>query len=140
MIFLDTNILLYAVHHTQAELPKRDISRTLLRRNDIALSMQVLQEFFHQATRPSRPKPLPDTIASELITGWLHFPVQVIGISEMKTAIAVRQRYQLSYWDSAIIAAALALGCDTLMSEDMQAGMTIEGMRIENPFIGITYS
>jgi predicted nucleic acid-binding protein len=135
MIFLDTNILIYAVHHTAAELTKRDIARTLLRRADIAFSMQVLQEFFHQATRLSRLKPLPDAIAIDLINGWQRFPVQVIGMAEMRKAIAIRQRYQLSYWDSAIVAAALAQNCDTLMSEDMQHGLEIEGLRIINPFL-----
>ncbi len=135
MIFLDSNILLYAVHHTDAEIPKRDIARSLLRRSDIALSMQVLQEFFHQATRPSRPKPLPDSVAIELINGWLRFPVQVIGVAEMQKAVAIRQRYKFSYWDSAIIAAALVQGCITLMSEDMQHGLEIDGLRIQNPFL-----
>jgi predicted nucleic acid-binding protein len=134
MIFLDTNILLYSISTATDEAAKCQIACDLLDRVDVALSMQVLQEFFHQATRPSRPKPLPDAIAIELINGWQRFPVQVIGVTEMQKAFAIRARYKFSYWDSAIIAAALAQGCDIVMSEDMQHGLEIEDLLIENPF------
>jgi predicted nucleic acid-binding protein len=135
MIFLDTNILLYSISDLPAKAAKCQIACDLLDRLDVALSMQVFQEFFHQATRPSRRDRLSDAHAAELVEAWLRFPVQVIGMAEMGKAIAIRQRYQLTYWDSAIIAAALAQGCDRLMSEDMQHGLEIEGLRIVNPFL-----
>ena len=135
MIFLDTNILLYSISTDAAEVQKCQTACLLLDRMDIAISVQVLGEFFVQATRVSRSNPLDDEQASALISTWLRFPVQSLGVGEFKKALALKQRYQLSYWDSAIIAAALAQQCDTLMTEDMQHGMIIESLRIENPFL-----
>jgi predicted nucleic acid-binding protein len=135
MIFLDTSILLYSISGLPAEAMKCQIACTLLDRLDVALSIQVLQEFFHQATRPSRRHRLSDADASALVDSWRRFPVQVIGIAEMRRAFTIRQRYQLSYWDSAIISAALAQDCTILMSEDMQHDMEIEGLQIINPFL-----
>jgi predicted nucleic acid-binding protein len=135
MIFLDTNILLYSIGSLPADAAKCKIACDLLDRIDVALSMQVLQEFFHQTTRRSRTDRLTDVQAAAFVEAWQRFPVQVIGIAEIRKAIAIRQRYQLPYWDSAIIAAALAQNCHTLMSEDMQHGLEIEGLRIINPFL-----
>ena len=58
MIFLDTNILLYAISSAPAERVKAEKAREILRRSDLVFSVQVLQEFYVQATRPSRTQPL----------------------------------------------------------------------------------
>ena len=50
-------------------------------------------------------------------------------------ALDIKARHRLSYWDAAIVAAAQALGCETLYSEDMAHGMTIGGTRIVYPFL-----
>jgi hypothetical protein len=57
--FLDTNILLYSISRDPAEMERRQRAVDLLDLNDGALSVQVLQEFYVQATRPSRPDPVP---------------------------------------------------------------------------------
>jgi predicted nucleic acid-binding protein len=49
-------------------------------------------------------------------------------------ALDIKAAFKLSYWDAAIVAAARALGCRDLLSEDMAHGREIEGVRIENPF------
>ena len=134
MRFLDTNILLYSISTAREERAKRDVARKLLDADDNALSVQVLQEFYVQATRAGRPDALPHDVAVALIEAWLRFPVQDITLAIMSDALAIKQTAQLSYWDAAIIAAARALDCAELLSEDLPQGQTIAGVTIVNPF------
>ena len=136
MRFLDTNILLYSISNARDESSKRDIAVALLDRDDCALSVQVLAEFYVQATRATRRDPLPHEIAVGFIETWLRFPVQEITLSIFTTALEIKAAHRLSYWDSAIIAAARALDCRELYSEDMAHGFEVEGLRIVNPFSG----
>ena len=87
-----------------------------------------------QATRPSRPEPLSHALAVGFITRWTRFVVQDITLAVLNAALEIKAVHQLSYWDSAIIAAARALGCRRLYSEDMGDGREIDGLRIVNPF------
>jgi predicted nucleic acid-binding protein len=132
--FLDTNVLLYSVSLDPAEAAKRDRALTLLDREDGALSVQVLQEFYVQATRITRQDPVPHDAAVDLITGWTRFRVQDMTLSILSSALEIRERYRYAYWDSAVIAAARALGCRELYSEDMQHGQEIDGVLLVNPF------
>lgn len=132
--FLDTNILLYSVSSNPNERIKRDIAERLLSGRDNALSIQVLQEFYAQATRPTRPGSLTHDTAVNLMRTWLRFPVQSITVPVMSDALDIKARNGLSYWDAAIIAAARALGCADLLSEDMSHGRKIAGVTIVNPF------
>jgi predicted nucleic acid-binding protein len=132
--FLDTNILLYSISRDPAETTKHDRAVALIDAGSNALSVQVLQEFYVQATRPSRSDPLPHEIAAGLIRTWLRFKVQEITVSIMTGALEIKAAYRLSYWDAAIVAAARALGCEELYSEDLSHGREIEGITIVNPF------
>jgi predicted nucleic acid-binding protein len=132
--FLDTNILLYSISSDPAEAAKRECARLLMDRDGGALSIQVLQEFYVQATRFTRLDPLPHEIAIGLIGTWTRFAVQEITPSILNAALEIKSSHGFSYWDSAIIAAARALGCGELYSEDMSHGREIEGILIVNPF------
>ena len=132
--FLDTNILLYSISRDPTETTKQDRAVKLIDAGNNALSVQVLQEFYVQATRPTRPDPLPHDIAAGLIRTWLCFRVQEITVPIMSGAIEIKAAHRLSYWDAAIVAAARALGCRELNSEDMRHGRQIEGVTIINPF------
>jgi predicted nucleic acid-binding protein len=132
--FLDTNILLYSISRDPTEAPKHEHAVALIDTGNNALSVQVLQEFYVQATRPTRPDPLPHAIATGLIRTWLRFRVQEISVPIMTGALAIKAAHGLSYWDAAIVAAARALGCRELYSEDMSHGREIEGVTIINPF------
>jgi len=134
LIFLDTNILLYSISRASGEAVKRERAITLLDRSDVALSVQVLQEFYAQATRPTRADALPHDIAAGLIKTWTRFKVQEITPPVLFGALDIKAAHGLSYWDSAIISAARAVGCDELFSEDMNHGQVIEGIVITNPF------
>jgi predicted nucleic acid-binding protein len=132
--FLDTNILLYSISRDPGEAAKRDQAITLIDAGSNALSVQVLQEFYVQATRSTRPDALAHDVAAGLIRTWLRFKVQDISVPIMTGALQIKAAHGLSYWDSAIVAAARALGCRELYSEDMTHGREIEGVMIINPF------
>jgi predicted nucleic acid-binding protein len=134
MRFLDTNVLLHSISTNPNERIKRDIAQCLLSERDNALSVQVLQEFYVQATRPTRAAALAHDIAVNLIQTWLRFPVQSITIPLLRDALDLKARSGFSYWDAAIIAAARALGCREVLSEDMSHGREIDGIVIVNPF------
>ena len=74
--FVDTNILLYSISRDPAESAKRDIAIAMLDEEDLVLSVQVLQEFYVQATRSTRLDALTHDIAVGLIRTWLRFEVQ----------------------------------------------------------------
>ncbi|MGF6229844.1 putative nucleic acid-binding protein [Inquilinus ginsengisoli] len=132
--FLDTNVLLYSISNAADETKKRDRALDLLDRDDCVLSVQVLQEFHVQATRASRPDPLPHDIAVGLIRTWLRFQIQENTVAILKAALEMKKLHQLSFWDSAIVAAARAAGCRELYSEDLSHGRTVDGVTIINPF------
>jgi predicted nucleic acid-binding protein len=134
MNFLDTNILLYTISTAADEARKRDIAVNILKARDNALSVQVLQEFYVQATRPTRTDALPHDIAVAFISTWLRYPVQDLTLPVMSDALDIKSDFKLSYWDAAIVAAARALGCRTLLSEDLAHGSDIGGVKIVNPF------
>ncbi len=132
MQFLDTNILLYTLDESVAE--KFRIARQVLARRDWALSVQVLQEFYYQATRFNRKNRLSYSAATALVEDLCRFPLQPITPDLCRATIATHHRCQISYWDAAIIEAARALGCDTVLSEDLQAGQSFGGIVVVNPF------
>lgn len=132
--FLDTNILLYSISRHPAEAAKRERAILLLEQDDWHLSVQVLQEFYVQATRASRTAPLPHDIAAGLVRAWLRFHVQDTTPAIVVAALDIKARHGFSYWDAAIVAAAVAQGCRLLYSEDMSHGQIVEGLRIVDPF------
>ena len=115
MRFVDTNILLYAISRDPAEHDKAKRANDILAERDLALSVQVLQEFYVQATRASRPDAIGHQQAVLLIESFRRFPVQAITSGIMMAALDTRRRLQLSYWDAAIIEASRAMGCTQIL-------------------------
>lgn len=134
MRFLDTNILLYSIDEDRYP-EKFGIARDILQRGDWAVSVQVLQEFYTQATRLTRKECLSVEAASHLVKDYSRFPVQPLTLDIVRAAIATHQRYQISYWDAAIIEAARTLGCHTVLSEDLNSGQDFGSVRVINPFV-----
>jgi len=133
--FVDTNVVLYAVSTHPSEVSKAQIARTLLESADICLSTQVLQEFYVQATRQSRPDALSRDQAAALVEALTRFSVQDVTVSIVRAAIHTMSRFNLSYWDAAIIEAARELGCAQLLSEDLSHGQDYNGVTVVNPFL-----
>jgi predicted nucleic acid-binding protein len=134
MRFVDTNILLYAASTAAKEERKARIALDLLDEDDLALSVQVLQEFYVRATRADRAGRLTHQQATLLIEAFLRFPVQETTVTVVKASLDAKERFRISYWDAAIIEAARALGCGTVLSEDLGDGRDYGGVTAENPF------
>ena len=134
MTFVDTNILLYSLDFEPVEPAKASIAARILTRTDLALSVQVLQEFYVQATHARRPDALPHLIAVRLLQKWLRFRVQETTVALVLSALVLKERYQVPYWDAAILAAAKAAGCREVLSEDLNPGQDYDGIIVVNPF------
>jgi predicted nucleic acid-binding protein len=132
--FVDTNVLLYAISRAPEEQDKTERANTILEAGDIAFSVQVLQEFYVQATRDSRADRISHEQAARLVESLLVFPVAAVTAELMLAALNTRQRFGLSYWDAAILEAGRSLGCDVVLSEDLGDGQDYAGVRVENPF------
>jgi len=136
MHFVDTNVLLYSVSTDPAETAKLAVAREILRDGDFVLSVQVLQEFFVQATRNSRSGRLTHEEAVGLVTTWSRVPIQELTRGIVMNAMGASQRWQISYWDAAIIESARAAQCAIVLSEDLHDGQNFDGVRVRNPFRG----
>lgn len=134
MRLADTNILIYAVSNCAADAPKRTRATAILKEPDLALSVQVLQEFYYQATRLQGPAGLTHEQAMAFLRPLRTLPTQDITPELFERATEIKQRFGLSYWDTAILAAAEMLGCDAVYSEDMSHHVDYDGLRVINPF------
>jgi predicted nucleic acid-binding protein len=130
--FVDTNVLIYSIDPSEPR--KAQIAADLLARTDLMISLQVLQEFVAQTSSTKKPWGLDIAEASRWTVAFRRFPVIETSIALLDRSLAICERYHFSYWDSSIVAAALIGGADTLLSEDMQHGQVIDGVRIINPF------
>ena len=133
-VFVDTNVLLYAIDEDPASNQKRERAQQLLLSERWGWSIQVAAEFFVNATSPKRPFRLPSADAAALVETWMLYPTLPLTPDLVRHAMAFHQRFQLSYWDAAIIAAARQLGCRIVYSEDLNDGQDYDGVRVVNPF------
>ena len=127
--FADTNVLLYLISRDAAKA--RRAEKLLSAR--IAISVQVLNDFASVARRKHS---LEWTELVEILAGIRHFAeLQPLTLDTHLHGLALAERYGFSLYDAMIAAAALQAGCDTLLSEDFQAGQVIDGrLKIVNPF------
>ena len=134
MTFADTNVLLYAISRDPTEHEKAAIAAEIVYGGDVALSVQVLQEFYVQATRETRPHRLGHDEAAGLVESFTRFRVQELTTALVLNALETHRRFGISYWDAAILEAARALGCAVVLSEDLADGEDYAGVSVENPF------
>lgn len=133
-IFVDTNVLIYAVD--EADPAKQAAAQRwmeqLWRSRRGRLSFQVLQEFYSKVTRKD-----PDARAEVRaeIRGLMAWQPVVIDAALLDRAWKIQDRYRLSFWDSAIVAAAKAASCRYLLTEDLQADQDLDGIMVINPFL-----
>jgi predicted nucleic acid-binding protein len=131
--FLDTNILLYTDDSRSPE--KQDKATQLLKQGwssgNLVISTQVLQEYFVAATRK-----LNVPVATAQRTVELLRDLEIINTdhADIVRAIEIHRLYQYSFWDSLIICTAEKASCKILLTEDLQHGQKVSGVRIENPF------
>lgn len=137
MRFVDTNVLLYALSTSAAERAKARIALDILEDSELALSTQVLQEFYVQATRPTKRDRLSHEQARSLLESFLRFRVQETTVALVRAALDARIKFGISYWDAAIIEAARFQSCPVLITEDLDDGRDYDGVIVENPFHGV---
>ena len=132
-VFCDSNILLYAASNAPEDAVKRAEARRVLALPGVGFSAQVLQEFYVNATRKQALRLSPEE-AMEILSSLRGFPILPVTEELVFAAIEVKLRYQISYWDAAIVAAAEALGARELYSEDLSDGQAYGSVRVVNPF------
>jgi len=127
-IFLDSNVLLYLL---SADAGKADTAEALLTQAP-TISVQVLNEITSVCLLKLK---MPWSEITDLLQA-VKATCRIVPLTVETHAQAVRvaQQHHLSFHDAHIVAAAIASGASTLMSEDMHAGLTVLGVRIQNPF------
>jgi predicted nucleic acid-binding protein len=135
-VFVDTNVLLYA--RDPSEGPKHVTARQWVEQlwadGNGRTSLQVLNEFYYAATRRLS-RPLTADEAWDDVAALLAWRPQAVDEGLLRAARAIEQRFKLSWWDSLIVAAAHAQQCAVLLTEDLQHGITMSGVRVQSPFI-----
>jgi len=131
--FLDTNVLIYAAVGKTDDPEKHERSLSLIRDEQFGISAQVLQEFYHNVVRNPR-RPLSPHEAVDWLEQLEAFPCADITFGLVKIAAAISQRFLISYWDAAIIAACDALGAPILYTEDLNHNQLYGAVRVVNPF------
>ena len=135
LIFLDTNVLVYAYDVDEGDKHKK--AQTILRdcwdKENGAISSQVIQEFYSAITRKI-PKSLPRRDARDVVRTYQTWPMFSITVDDIIDASELEEKLKYSFWDSLIIIAAQRIGAELLYSEDMQDGQQIGTLKIVNPF------
>jgi predicted nucleic acid-binding protein len=135
-IFVDTNILVYA-HDADAGEKHAAAARAVAElweyRNGI-LSTQVLEELYVTLTRKMA-SPVTGNVVRRLIRNYLTWELVLNDGAIILHAGEIGENYQLSFWDGLIVAAAYSKNAATILTEDMNHGQVVEGIRIENPFL-----
>ena len=106
--FCDSNILLYAASNAPEDAAKCAAARRVLALPGVGFSAQVLQEFYVNATQKQALRLSPDE-AVQILAALRGFPILPVTEDLVFAAIELKRRFQISYWDAAIVAAAVAL-------------------------------
>ena len=133
--FVDTNVLVYA--HDVSTGAKHEAARSLVERlweeRSGAISTQVLQELYVSLRRKAG-RPLPWEEARAVVVDYLRWDVVVNTGESILDAIALAERYGISFWDALVIQSARACGAETLYSEDLGHGQVYDSVRVVSPF------
>jgi predicted nucleic acid-binding protein len=129
--FIDTNIWLYAFLDT-GDAKKSSHAKEVLSQTEPILSVQVINEICVNLIKKAA---FTEKQISQLVEAFYEkYPIVEMDESILLEASQLRQEYALSFWDSMIVACALAADAQILYSEDMQDGLMIrETLEIKNP-------
>ena len=133
-LFLDTNVLVYAVETGGPEPEKSAVARELIRQPGVTLSIQVLGEFYRAVTSPRRASPMTHEEAVAWVQVWKRHDLRHLTVFHVDLALELAGRFRISYYDALILAAARLSACETVYSEDLNPGQDYDGVRVENPF------
>jgi predicted nucleic acid-binding protein len=134
-VFVDTNVLVYTRDASEPDKQPRALEwmRLLWDSGSGRLSHQVLQEFYVTTTRKLRPGLPPEQARADVrdLLSWR--PLTVDG-DLLEAAWSIEDRFGLSFWDALIVASARTAGCRSLLTEDLQEGLELDGLRVVDPF------
>jgi predicted nucleic acid-binding protein len=133
-LFLDTNILVYAIETGGGRPDKSAVALSLARRDDVCLSTQVLGEFYRATTSRRRATPLTHEEAVAWIQLWKRHDIHTISVPDVDLALELAGTFGIGYYDALILAAAHLAGCSVVYSEDLAAGQDYDGVTVRNPF------
>jgi predicted nucleic acid-binding protein len=135
--FVDTNVLIYA-HDVDAKR-KHEAAKTVLQQlwseRAGTLSMQVLQEFYVNVTRKIL-RPIPKETARLVVSTYTPWCIDTTP-AEISNAFRIEDEARIGFWDALIVASAVKSGANRILSEDLNAGQIISGVRVENPFAAV---
>ena len=134
--FIDTNLFIYQIEaqdKRKAAIANR-IIRAGVASGDACISFQVMQECLNVIVRKAEIR-----LSKEQASNYLYVALSPLlrvypSVAFYKRGLEIQARYQFSFYDSLIVAAALEAGCKTLYSEDLQHNQQVEGLVIDNPF------
>jgi len=131
--FLDTNVLVYADDKSSPAKQRRAVELVTdhRRAGTGVVSLQVLQEYFVTVTRKLK---VDAEIARRKVELLAEFDVASPDLGDLLGAIDLHRLQGFSFWDALVLRAAKQSGCTVLLSEDVQHGRSVEGVRIVNPF------
>ena len=132
--FIDTNVLLYAYDSDAGNrhLAAKALLEELWENRSGVLSTQVLQEFYVNVTRKIA-KPLARATARAIVDSYAVWCIDIT-VADIGAAFRIEDQARIGFWDALICAAAMKSGAERILSEDLNAGQKIAGIRIENPF------
>jgi predicted nucleic acid-binding protein len=133
--FVDTNILVYA-HDSDAGEKHAAAAKAvadLWESRQGIVSTQVLQELYVTLTRKVA-TPVKRTVARRMIRNYLTWELVLNDGAILLHASEIEENYRLSFWDGLVVAAAYSKNAAVILTEDLNHGQTIEGIRIQNPF------
>ena len=132
-IFIDTNVLIYSQNNNEAEKQSacRKVISNIADSNLLVISTQVMQEYYNVATLKMGIEKL---LAKKTVKMFDVYEIVTIQPSIIFKAMDIHVLNQLSFWDSLIISAAKSANCTMVLTEDMNDGQVIEGVKIQNPF------
>jgi predicted nucleic acid-binding protein len=135
LVFIDTNVLLYAYDATAGDRHGRaaELVGSLAQRRLAATSIQVLQEFYVNATRKIA-QPLSHASAVERVRAFARWPTHRPTSHDVVAAAGIADDARVSFWDAMIIRSATSLGCAVMYSEDLKAGQRVGDVTIHDPF------
>jgi predicted nucleic acid-binding protein len=136
-VFLDSNVVLYALADEPSEQSKRDRVAEILATAQFGISYQVLMEIWVTATRKFK-RPVAEDKVLRFIENLLEFPCVEGSAGLYRQAALVSRRYDIHPYDAAIVAAARELEAPMLYSEDLNHGQVYAGVQLVNPFRDLT--
>src|ERR1017187_8289044 len=131
--FFDTNILLYMYGGSDPakQAKAAELFNAQTRTARAVVSTQVVQEFYAVATRKLG---MASEVAGRIVRSLLSLPLVIIDADSILTALAMEERYQISFWDALIVAATEAAGAQVLYTEDLNDGQQYGQVVVRNPF------